>query len=84
NFMLQVLNDGRQISRVFNTVETHSTLVMLLSQCDTPWLHHILHTLLKTGRSISAILYTITNGYNPHSYNQVKFDLALLVYCVGG
>ncbi|KIJ09004.1 hypothetical protein PAXINDRAFT_88080 [Paxillus involutus ATCC 200175] len=61
---------------------------MALSQCDAPWLQHILHTLLKNGASIQTILHRIedavVNGYNPHSYNQAEFDLALLVYRVGG
>ncbi|KIJ10241.1 hypothetical protein PAXINDRAFT_86340, partial [Paxillus involutus ATCC 200175] len=77
-----------RIAHVLNMVDTHSALVMALSQCDTPWLQHILHTLLKNGASIQTILRRIedavVNGYNSHSYNQAEFDLALLVYCVGG
>ena len=61
---------------------------MALSQCDAPWLQHILHTLLKNGASIHMILRriedAIMSGYHPHSYNQSDIDLALLVYHIGG
>ncbi|KIK76637.1 hypothetical protein PAXRUDRAFT_28940 [Paxillus rubicundulus Ve08.2h10] len=57
-------------------------------KCNAPWLQHILHTLLKNGASIQTILRRIedavVNGYNPHSYNQAEFNLALLIYRVGG
>ena len=84
----QSLNDGRTIGRTLNTLDTHSALVMALSQSDAPWLHHILQTLHKNGASIRTILCRIedavANGYKPHSYNQDEHDLSILIYCVGG
>ncbi|KIK90958.1 hypothetical protein PAXRUDRAFT_35130 [Paxillus rubicundulus Ve08.2h10] len=73
------LNKWNQwIAHVLNTVDTHSVLVMALSQCNAPWLQHILHMLLKNGTN------AVVNGYNPHSYNQVEFNLTLPIYHVGG
>ncbi|KIN94711.1 hypothetical protein M404DRAFT_167565 [Pisolithus tinctorius Marx 270] len=85
---IQTLNDGHTIACKLLTIESHSVLVMALSQSDLPWLRQLLSTLLKNGAGINAILRkieeAIEHGYKPHNYTKDAYDLALLVYRLGG
>ncbi|KIJ57601.1 hypothetical protein HYDPIDRAFT_171623, partial [Hydnomerulius pinastri MD-312] len=85
---MQSLNDGRTIARKLTTIDSHSALLMAVSQSDIPWLRHLLQTLLKNGASVNAILRRIEealeHGYKPRGYSNEAYDLALLVYRIGG
>ncbi|KAI6003279.1 hypothetical protein F5J12DRAFT_893920 [Pisolithus orientalis] len=88
HFFHKTLNDGHTIAHKLSTIKSHSALVMALSQSDLPWLRQFLSTLLKNGAGINAILHkieeAIEHGYKPHNYTKDAYDLALLVYCLGG
>ncbi|KIN93973.1 hypothetical protein M404DRAFT_97578, partial [Pisolithus tinctorius Marx 270] len=85
---IQSLNDGHVIAHKLGTIEAHSTLVMALSQSDLPWLWQLLTTLLNNGAGINTILRkieeAIEHGYKPCNYSSDAYDLALLVYHLGG
>jgi hypothetical protein len=61
---------------------------MALSQADMPWLQQLLHTALKNGSSINAIIWMIEDalerGYHPRGHSAQSNDLALLIYRLGG
>ncbi|KIK75668.1 hypothetical protein PAXRUDRAFT_36970 [Paxillus rubicundulus Ve08.2h10] len=86
--MSLINGSSRTIGRTLNTLDTHSALMMALSQSDAPWLRHILQTLHNNGASIRTILRhiedAVANSYKPHSYNEDERDLSILIYCVGG
>ncbi|KIJ12467.1 hypothetical protein PAXINDRAFT_14668 [Paxillus involutus ATCC 200175] len=85
---LQSLNDVRKIKRALGKLEDHSTLVMALAEADVPWLRKLLHTALKNGASIRAIVRLIEDaleaGYRPRGHSTEANDLALLIYRLGG
>ncbi|KIJ12686.1 hypothetical protein PAXINDRAFT_27969, partial [Paxillus involutus ATCC 200175] len=88
NLQLQSLNDTQKITRAIGKIEDHSALVMALSQADMPWLQQLLHTALKNGSSINAIIWMIEDalerGYRPRGHSAQSNDLALLIYRLGG
>ena len=65
-------------------INNYSTLLMVISQTDVPWLQRLLQVQLRNGASINTIIChieeAIEQGYKPHSYSNDAYDLALLIY----
>lgn len=61
---------------------------MAISQTDVPWLQRLLQVQLKNGAGINAIIRhieeAIERGYKPCGYGDNAYDLALLIYRIGG
>ena len=61
---------------------------MALFQSNMLWLRQLLSTLLNSGAGINTILHkieeAIEHGYKPRNYGEDAYDLALLVYRLGG
>jgi len=61
---------------------------MAISQMDVPWLQQILQIQIKNGAGINTIIRRIEEalekGYKPHGYSNDAYDLALLIYRIGG
>jgi hypothetical protein len=85
---IQSLNDGCKLARSLTDLDSYSALVMALAQSDIPWLKHLLQTLIHNGASIHMILCKIEEalerGYRPRGHSSEAYNLALLVYCIGG
>ncbi|KAG9309783.1 hypothetical protein JVU11DRAFT_10157 [Chiua virens] len=72
---LKSLNDARSISNKLSTINSHSALLMAISQMDVPWLQRILQIQIKNA---------LEKGYKPRGYSNDAYDLVLLVYRIGG
>ncbi|KAG9309942.1 hypothetical protein JVU11DRAFT_9974 [Chiua virens] len=85
---LKSLNDARSISNKLSTINSHSALLMAISQTDVPWLQRILQIQIKNGAGINTIIRRIEEalekGYKPRGYSNDAYDLVLLVYRIGG
>ncbi|KAI6145815.1 hypothetical protein BKA82DRAFT_145307, partial [Pisolithus tinctorius] len=84
----QTLNDGHKIKHMLMSLEDHKSLVMAPLQADIPWLHQMLSSALKDGASICSILCKIEDalehGYRPCNHSDEAYNLALLIYHLGG
>ena len=61
---------------------------MVISQIDIPWLQRILQVQIKNGAGINTIIRRIEEalekGYKPRGYSNDAYNLALLIYHIGG
>ena len=61
---------------------------MVISQTDVPWLQRLLQVQLRNGAGINMIIHhieeAIEQGYKPRGYSNDAYDLALLIYQIGG
>ena len=61
---------------------------MAISQTDVPWLQRLLQVQLRNGAGINTIIRhieeAIEQGYKPRGYSNDAYDLALLIYRIGG
>ena len=59
-----------------------------MSQTDVPWFQHLLQVQIKNGAGVNTIIChveeAIEQGYKPRGYSNDAYDLALLIYCIGG
>ncbi|KAL6302386.1 hypothetical protein BKA93DRAFT_737066 [Sparassis latifolia] len=85
---LQMLNSSRKSNNMLVRVTDHQRLLMTLSEGNIPRVQKLLQVALDSGASIQTIIGKLGNAlegsYHARSYTDFDFDLATLVYRIGG
>ncbi|KAH7918867.1 hypothetical protein BV22DRAFT_1023900, partial [Leucogyrophana mollusca] len=82
------LNLGRKVTNAIFKLTDHQRLLQCIIDHNVPRLYHTAAMAMRNGASIRAIINTIEAAiegiYHPRGFGADDFDLALLVYRLGG
>ncbi|KAG1761169.1 hypothetical protein EDD22DRAFT_954319 [Suillus occidentalis] len=85
---LQTCNDSRRYMNALTQLDDYNRLLMAISENDIPRIHQVINIALRNGPSIREVVNKLEDAlegvYRPRGYGAGDFDIATLVFRLGG